>query len=251
MKKNIGLIFFIMLSTLIFADEGKIITVMDFETSGVAHQEMTLFVDYISSSISDNADYILIDRRQRESILVETQFSNSGCADESCAIEIGRLLSATEMIVGSLGSIGSLYILNIKLIEVETGRTLRDVSERYDSIEKLVIGSDDVVAELFEGNQKFSTSTDNQPETQPSEKVTHNTEIEPQTTTAKDNPDIDFTIGIAGPTLIGGIIGFDFPAGENLYWGIYGGVFYSGFRLASILPSGIKVPPRLLQDLVC
>ena len=105
MKKIASVITFVIIASTVSAAEQKIITVMDFETSGVSKQEMTLIVDYLSASVGDYEDYKLIDRRQREIILSEAQFSNSGCADESCAIEIGQLLSASEMIVGSLGSV--------------------------------------------------------------------------------------------------------------------------------------------------
>ena len=154
MKRIAFLMLLLSATSSIFAVEQKIITVMDFETSGVSEQEMTLFVDYLSSSVSDYEDYKLIDRRQREIILAEAQFSNSGCADESCAIEIGQLLSASEMIVGSLGSIGSRYLLNIKLIDVETGETIEDVSEKYSSIDELVDGSEDVIAQLISASIK-------------------------------------------------------------------------------------------------
>ena len=132
-----------------YSQDNKIITVLDFETSGVSKAEMTLFVDFISATVSDYEQYTLIDRRQRENILAETAFSNSGCADESCAIEIGQVLSAAEMIVGSLGSIGSIYILNIKLIDVQTGKTLDDVSNQYENIEELVRDSNNVVVSLL------------------------------------------------------------------------------------------------------
>ena len=160
MKKTVlTIVLFNIAASLIFADEQKIITVLDFETSGVSEQEMTLFVDYLSSSVSDYEEYILIDRRQREIILSEAEFSNSGCADESCAIEIGQVLSASEMIVGSLGSIGSRYLLNVKLIDVETGETIRDVSEKYNSIDDLVDGSELVINSLFSEGFEDSVKT--------------------------------------------------------------------------------------------
>lgn len=141
------------------ANNQKIITVMDFETNGVSEQEMTLIIDYLSSSVSDYKDYVLIDRRQRETILNEAEFSNSGCADETCAIEIGQLLSANEMIVGSLGSVGSFYIINTKLIDVETGKTVNNVSERYTTLDEIIINSEMTIKKLFSNDKKNEIST--------------------------------------------------------------------------------------------
>jgi hypothetical protein len=137
--KNLIFITLLAFSTLaVFANNQKIITVMDFKTSDVSQQEMTLFVDYISASVSDYKGYNLIDRRQREIILAEAEFSNSGCADETCAIEIGQLLSANEMIVGSLGSIealveGSETIIDELFKITESAGTEGDINFRNDS----------------------------------------------------------------------------------------------------------------------
>lgn len=54
---------------------------------------------------------------QRENILDELEFSNSGCTDENCQFEIGKLLQARQMIVGSMGTFGNMHLLNIKLVE--------------------------------------------------------------------------------------------------------------------------------------
>ena len=163
---------------------------MDFETSGVSKQEMTLIVDYLSSSVSDYKEYVLIDRRQREIILSEAQFSNSGCADESCAIEIGQLLSANEMILGSLGSVGSLYLMNIKLIDVTTGKTLNDVSEKYPSIEELITDCENLITELFY-KKKTSLSV-------PSDEIDDPIEMTPTNTNGnKDIKDNNIILGLS------------------------------------------------------
>ncbi|MBI9105068.1 MAG: hypothetical protein JEY99_21820 [Spirochaetales bacterium] len=87
--------------------------------------------------------------------MAETRFSNSGCVDESCAIEIGQLLSASEMIVGSLGKLGSRYVINVKLIDIATGRVVTDVSEMFSDIDELVDNSNIVLGALLRYNPEM------------------------------------------------------------------------------------------------
>ncbi len=150
MNKAILAISFFYVASVCYAEDEKLITVMNFKTNGVSEQEMSLYVDFMSSEISGYPDYILVERQQREEYLKEITFSNSGCVDESCQIEIGRLLSATEMVIGSMGSFGSFYVVNLKLIDVETGKSVHAISKRYSGMDELIIEVKNIVAELFD-----------------------------------------------------------------------------------------------------
>lgn len=93
--------------------EAPVITVLDFQASGISEGEITIFTDFIASHIVGTGKYTVIDRMQRRAILEEIEFSNADCTDEACQLEIGKLLSASQIIVGSLGKFGAKYILNI------------------------------------------------------------------------------------------------------------------------------------------
>ena len=60
-----------------------------------------------------------------------------------------RLLAANYIIVGSLGKASDRFILNTRLIVVETGETLRTASDRYSSMGDLIEGSEAVVTQLM------------------------------------------------------------------------------------------------------
>lgn len=133
-------------SAIAFAQEDRPrISVLDFAASGISVAEVRVFVDYVSSHIVDIGKYRVIDRMQRDAILREIEFSQADCADEKCQLEIGRMLSAAHIVVGSIGKVGARYLLNIKLIEVETGETLKAGSEKYNSIEDLIDDSQRLV----------------------------------------------------------------------------------------------------------
>jgi hypothetical protein len=150
MKKIVIYLFLILFSILsIHAQEHKqVITILDFETSGLSKQEANIILDFLSNYIVETDLFTVIDRMQREAILQELEWSASDCADESCQLELGKLLAANLIIVGSIGQVGNRYILNMKLINVETGVTLRTASEKYADIDLLIDNSRAVVLKL-------------------------------------------------------------------------------------------------------
>ena len=119
-------------------DKRPVITVLDFKASGVSQAEVEVFIDYLSAQIVETELYRVIDRAQRELLLQEQQFSTSECSDEECLLQVGKLLAANRIVVGSLGKVGSRFLLNVKLVEVETGETVRTASEKYDSLDALI-----------------------------------------------------------------------------------------------------------------
>jgi len=124
------------------AKEAKpVLAVLDFELSGVSAQESVIFVDSITSYVVETQRYRVIDRSQRKNLLKEIEFANSDCTDEGCLIRIGKMLSANNIIVGSLGKIASRYLLTIRLLNVETGEAVQSVTERYVSLNDLIDNS--------------------------------------------------------------------------------------------------------------
>ena len=119
-------------------DERPIITVLDFTTESVSQSEMKTIISLLSSSLFQMNAFTVIDTSQRDNILSEIEFSAGGCTDESCMLEIGRLLAAEMIVVGNLSKIGSRYILSSKLLETQTGKTLGTADGIYGDLDAMV-----------------------------------------------------------------------------------------------------------------
>ncbi len=138
-----------------------VITVLDFELNGLSQAEGRIFIDYLSSHVSAIKGYRFIDRSQREAILEEMAFSLSGsCSDEECQLEIGKMLAADYIIIGSIGTLGNRYLLNTRLIKVETSETQKSASEKYSSIDDLVDDSERLIKVLFNLTDEDFSSTE-------------------------------------------------------------------------------------------
>jgi curli biogenesis system outer membrane secretion channel CsgG len=128
-----------------------LITVLDFSIENIPKSDGRLIVDLVFSALVSARKYRVLDRGQRDNILKEVEFSLSQCADERCQIEIGRLLAADRIVVGSLGKVGQRYILNAKMLDVRTGEALSTAYKLFGTLEELVDGAEEVALTLGEG----------------------------------------------------------------------------------------------------
>ena len=132
-----------------FSQQDKpVITVMDFKVNGVSEAEMKSIIDLLSSAMFRTNFFTVIDVSQRETVLKELQFSMSGCTDESCMLEIGKMLAAEGIVVGSIGRVGSKYVLAVKLLETETGKTLSTADGIYANLDELLEDTAGLAARL-------------------------------------------------------------------------------------------------------
>ena len=156
MKRSLAFFFLLMLPPALFAQEDTrpTISVFNFETSGLFQGEMRLLVDFLSSNIIETKKYKVIEREQRQAVLSEIEFSNSDCTDEKCQLEIGRMLSANQIVTGSVGKFGERYLITAKLIDVETAQSKNASSKVYSSLNDLLDDSKTLVLKLVEAETK-------------------------------------------------------------------------------------------------
>ncbi len=80
-------------------------------------------------------------------ILKEQGFQLTGACDDACVVEIGKLVGVIKIIAGSVGCAGTTYTINIRLIDVATGRVEQNVAYDNDcDIAQLVTSKIKVVA---------------------------------------------------------------------------------------------------------
>jgi len=106
------------------------IAVLDFEGIGVSAQEARVLTNRLGTHMVQLGRYQVIERGQMEQILTEQDFQLTGCTSNECAVEIGQLIGAQQMLAGSFGQLGTVYTIDMRIIDVQTGRILRTTS--YD-----------------------------------------------------------------------------------------------------------------------
>jgi len=128
-----------------------VLAVLDFNIQNMSSAEGVLIVDMIGGAIVKTRTYRVIDRGQRDMLLDEIAFSLGDCSDESCQLQVGRLLSADHIVIGSLGEAGSRFVISLKLLTVETGEVLHTAFKVYPSLNDLVDGCEQLARALVHG----------------------------------------------------------------------------------------------------
>lgn len=62
-------------------------------------------------------------------ILSEQGFQMTGCTDNECLVEMGKLLNVQLILGGSISKVGSMYSSDLRLIDIETGKIVSTASE--------------------------------------------------------------------------------------------------------------------------
>lgn len=97
---------------------------------GLSATDVLAISDRLRGELIATGKYTVLERGQMAEILQEQEFQHSDvCSDAQCLVEVGQLLAVHKMVGGSIGKVGKAYSINLKIIDVETGKIERQVSE--------------------------------------------------------------------------------------------------------------------------
>lgn len=98
--------------------------------AGVTEPDGDLISDRLRAEIFNTGNASVMERNQMQDILKEQGFQQSGatCTDEDCLVKMGQMLGVHFLVAGSLGKLGSMYMVNMRTIDVQTGKIVRAVS---------------------------------------------------------------------------------------------------------------------------
>lgn len=97
------------------------IAILDFSAENVQKTYSRAVRNVFEVSLYKAGGFEILERNQIQTILQEQGLQMSGCIDTSCAVKIGKILSADMVVIGSLNRIGE-YTVTIKFINVSRGR---------------------------------------------------------------------------------------------------------------------------------
>lgn len=108
------------------ANRKPIVAVNGLSANGVDPSEAAALEDNLAAKLQQTGKVRVMERSQMDKILKEQSFQQSGsCDGGECAVEMGRILGIDQMIVGSVGLVGSTYTFNLRLVDVATGEAVR------------------------------------------------------------------------------------------------------------------------------
>jgi TolB-like protein len=126
--------------------------------SDVSVGEAEIISDRLRIEIFKTGAVDVMEREQMQSILKEQGFQQSGaCTDEGCLVQMGQLLGVQFLVAGSIGKLGSLYLVNARSVNVKTGKIEKVVSVDIKG------NIEDVVDELPRIARQLTSADDSEP----------------------------------------------------------------------------------------
>ena len=97
------------------------IAVLSFEAKNVGQETADAVADILSTELFNTNRFNVVERQMMTRILEEQQLSMTGITDASQAAEIGKILNVEKIMIGSLSKLGNTFIINSRVVDVETG----------------------------------------------------------------------------------------------------------------------------------
>jgi hypothetical protein len=118
------------------------IAVMDFDGRNVTKPDAAALADRFRFELVKTEKFMVMEREQMYMILQEQEFQKSDCVDQSCAVQAGQLIAVKKIVTGTVAKVGGIYTVNVKLLDVATGKVDMNLSEDCDCpIEKVLTES--------------------------------------------------------------------------------------------------------------
>ena len=107
------------------------IAIIPFNYINVSKQDAEVITSLFETALVNTEVFRVIEQNQIDEILKAQEYSLSDCSDTECAIQFGQLLSAEQIILGTLSAVGGKHILNAKIIDVAKGVNIK--ADRVDA----------------------------------------------------------------------------------------------------------------------
>lgn len=115
------IIIILLTPAVIHANEKMQIAVLDFKTRGISANLGHTISDLMRAEMVKTGYFIVVERSQIDKILKEQGFQQTGCTDNECAVELGKILSARKILVGEVSRLGSSILITVRIVDVEKG----------------------------------------------------------------------------------------------------------------------------------
>lgn len=129
------------------------VAVLDLKsTGGLSVTEAATLTKRFRGVLVQTDSFNVVEREKMSEILKEQDFILTDmCSSDECAVQVGQLLGVEQMIAGDIGKVGSVYTIDLRLIDVSTGKILQTQTKNYSGKSEGLLVVMKVIAKLFAG----------------------------------------------------------------------------------------------------
>ena len=129
---------FLSVRSLLLAQNLPLLAVIPLRSlGGVSPEQANTVTSLLETSLVKSTMFQVVEKSEIAEVLAAQEHSAEEFMDETFAIRIGKLVSAGQIVLGTLSRLGNRYFITAKIIEVATGRTLKAENDEADSIESI------------------------------------------------------------------------------------------------------------------
>lgn len=134
------------------ATSGKpTLAVLDIETPE-AHASLGAAVaDALTAAFTANPDFTVVERRRVAEVFREQGLGQTGAVLEDSAIELGKLLGAQQLVIGSLRPSGDGFRVDARRVDAESARVLAATSVIFGTSEAVGLAAKELATSLVGG----------------------------------------------------------------------------------------------------
>ncbi len=115
------------------AEEKANVAVLDFSAKNVSKNDADILADFFRSELIKTGKFNVLDRNRIQKIADEQRFQKSGMTDVNAVVKIGKLINAQYIFVGSYSKLDTLFMLNIEMINIQTGKIEKSDSRSVEN----------------------------------------------------------------------------------------------------------------------
>lgn len=124
------------------------IAVADFTGKNVSQADASIVTDFLRTQLVAGGTVNVMDRNNMDTVLAEQKFQSSGCTEQECAVQMGKLLNVKYMVVGSLSKLMDSYYITVNLIDVESSKIVVSYDQEASSSRGLKQACDSLARKL-------------------------------------------------------------------------------------------------------
>jgi len=108
------------------------IAVISLEANGVTPEEARTLTDRLRSTLVASGKFEVLERERADALLKEQSLELSGVVHkEDVMAKVGKLLGVAKMVGGSIGKVGGTYALDLRVVDVETGKVEQTLDREH------------------------------------------------------------------------------------------------------------------------
>lgn len=107
------------------------ITFLGFEAKDIPESGNDILSDLVRDELIKSQKYTVLDRQNKKALLEEMNFQSTGITEEKTAVSLGKMLGVEKIITGTIGELGKLYLITLKMIDVESGTIEKIETEEF------------------------------------------------------------------------------------------------------------------------